>query len=123
MRKNRTLLVVAVLTLLCLTGCNSRNDKNTDQTIYCNTIVAKIGTLENKWYYVGEVEAKTSTSVGFRLLGTVSKVLVDEGQRVHKGQLLAELDPQDMINSYDMARATLNQAEDAMRRVEMMHKE
>ena len=123
MWKNRISLIVAVLALVCLTSCNSRHEKKTEQVIYCNTIVAKVGTIENKWYYVGEVEAKTSTSVGFRLPGTVSKVLVDEGQRVRKGQLLAELDPQDVTNSYDMARATLNQAEDAMRRVEMMHRE
>ena len=35
--------------------------------------------------------------------------------------MLAELDPQDMENSYNIARASLNQAEDAMRRVDIMH--
>lgn len=114
---------IAAFALLSLMACGGKKEKQAESKTYCKTIVAKIGSLENKWYYVGEVEAKTSTSVGFRLPGTVSRVLVDEGQRVSKGQLLAELDPQDVRNSYDMARATLNQAEDAMRRVEMMHKE
>lgn len=124
MRRSRNIqFVTVVFFLLFLTACNSREKKHIDSAPYCKTIVAKVGTLENKWYYVGEVEAKTSTSVGFRLPGTVSKVLVEEGQRVTKGQLLAELDPQDVLNSYDIAHSTLNQAEDAMRRVEMMHKE
>ncbi len=114
---NAVLLAIAAMTV---TACA---DKKGEKTFVqpCKTITAQRCTLENKWYYVGEVEAKTSTSIGFRVPGTVMRVYVSEGDRVAKGQLLAELDPEDMRNSYNMARATLNQAEDAMRRVSMMH--
>ncbi len=114
---NAVLLAIAAITI---TACA---EKKSEKTFVqpCKTITAQRCTLENKWYYVGEVEAKTSTSVGFRVPGTVMRVYVSEGDRVAKGQLLAELDPEDMQNSYNMARATLNQAEDAMRRVNIMH--
>ena len=111
-----------LLAALSITSCAEKK-KAKDFIQPCKTMVAKQCTLENKWYYVGEVNAKTSTGVGFKVPGTVTKVYVSEGDHVAKGQLLAELDPQDMQNSYDMAHATLNQAEDAMRRVEMMHSE
>lgn len=114
-------VLIAVAATL-LTGCSEKK-KAKEDIQPCKTMVAKQCTLENKWYYVGEVEAKTSTGIGFRVPGTVMRVFVNEGDAVKKGQLLAELDPQDMQNSYDMARASLNQAEDAMRRVNMMHED
>ncbi len=114
--------LVLLLTALSIVSCTEKK-KAKDFIQPCKTMIAKECTLENKWYYVGEVNAKTSTGVGFKVPGTVTKVYVSEGDRVAKGQLLAELDPQDMQSSYDMAKATLNQAEDAMRRVEMMHSE
>ncbi len=114
--------LVILFTVLSMMSCTEKN-KAKDFIQPCKTMIAKQCTLENKWYYVGEVSAKTSTGVGFKVPGTVTSVYVSEGDKVTKGQLLAELDPQDMQNSYDMAKATLNQAEDAMRRVEMMHSE
>ncbi len=116
---NGTLLALAAISMV---ACKAKKSEKTFVQP-CKTITAKLCTLENKWYYVGEVKAKTSTGIGFRVPGTVMKVYVSEGDQVAKGQLLAELDPQDMLNSYNMARATLNQAEDAMRRVNIMHNE
>lgn len=118
---------VAAMSVLCLAACGgdtasrTNKEKSHNDPQACKTVVAKLCPLENKWYYVGEIEAKTSTGVGFKVPGTVVRVYADEGDYVAKGQLLAELDPQDMRNSYDIARASLNQAEDAMSRVNMMH--
>lgn len=114
--------IILVIAVTILASCAQKKEhKNAVQP--CKIMIAQQCTLENKWYYVGEVKAKTSTGIGFRVPGTVMRVYVNEGDPVTKGQLLAELDPQDMQNSYDMALATLNQAEDAMRRVNMMHDE
>lgn len=116
---NGVLIVIAVTTFV---GCAEKK-KAQDMVQPCKIMIAKQCSLENKWYYVGEVEAKTSTGIGFRVPGTIMRIYVNEGDPVKKGQLLAELDPQDMQNSYNMALATLNQAKDAMRRVNMMHED
>ena len=116
--KGMAFLFAALLIAAC-----AKEKKARDFIQPCKVIIAKQCSLENKWYYVGEVNAKTSTGVGFKVPGTITKIYVNEGDGVTKGQLLAELDPQDMENSYNMARATLNQAEDAMRRVNIMHEE
>lgn len=42
--------------------------------------------------YIGRVEARREAALGFEFGGLVSKVLVDEGARVSKGQTLARLD-------------------------------
>lgn len=119
--KNIFRAIAVALSVSCLTACHANKEKKHDEPQACKTMVVKLCTLENKWYYVGEIEARTSTGVGFKVPGTVMRVCVDEGDYVAKGQLLAELDPQNMKNSYDIARASLNQAEDAMRRVNIMH--
>ncbi|MGC8761824.1 MAG: biotin/lipoyl-binding protein, partial [Bryobacteraceae bacterium] len=43
----------------------------------------------------GNVEAYESSEVGFQLAGRIRRMLVEEGQMVGQGQLLAELDPTD----------------------------
>ena len=43
---------------------------------------------------VGRAEAPQTAAIGFDLAGSVVNILVDEGQRVTQGQILAELDDQ-----------------------------
>ncbi len=42
--------------------------------------------------FIGRVEANQNTAVGFELAGKLASVLVDEGDSVEKGQVLATLD-------------------------------
>ena len=48
--------------------------------------------------FVGQVEALQTTGVAFEFGGTVSVVLVDEGSKVTKGQVLARLDTRQLEN-------------------------
>ncbi len=54
------------------------------------------GTLAPKIFGIGTVEARRSYLVGPTAAGRVSRVLVDQGDRVQAGQLLAEMDPIDL---------------------------
>jgi membrane fusion protein, multidrug efflux system len=71
--------------------------------------------------YSGTIEESESTALSFAVPGRVSRVLVREGDVVYKGQLLAELDDRGFRNAYEIAQATLTQAEDAHRRLSPMH--
>jgi multidrug efflux pump subunit AcrA (membrane-fusion protein) len=66
----------------------------------------------------GEVEANVTALCAFQLAGRVSRVLVEEGQPVRKGQLLAELDPTDYQNGYDAAKAQAAGAEAVNRKAQ-----
>ncbi len=48
--------------------------------------------------FVGQVEAMQTTGVAFEFGGTVSAVLVDEGSKVKKGEVLARLDTRQLKN-------------------------
>ncbi|HEX3072361.1 MAG TPA: efflux RND transporter periplasmic adaptor subunit, partial [Ignavibacteriales bacterium] len=70
----------------------------------------------------GTIEETESVALGFAVPGTVSRVYVNEGDFVRKGQLLAELNSETLSNSYQMAEASYKQAQDAYSRLEPMHK-
>ena len=53
----------------------------------------------------GSVEGSETADVAFLVGGRVTKVLVEEGQHVNKGQLLAEIEPTDFQNALNTATA------------------
>ena len=53
----------------------------------------------------GSVEGSETADVAFLVGGTVARVLVEEGQHVSKGQLLAEIEPTDYRNAFNAADA------------------
>ena len=74
--------------------------------------------------FLGEVEARRSSQLGFELAGTVQNLEVDEGDSVTVGQLLAELDTARLLASrsqqealLDEAKATLKLTASTLRRV------
>lgn len=68
----------------------------------------------------GTIEASESIPLSFASIGTVARVLVAEGDAVHRGQVLAMLDTANLRSMLDMALATERQADDAVRRLEPM---
>lgn len=65
--------------------------------------------------YTGSVTARFQPQLSFRIGGKVIKRLVDAGDTVKKGQVLAELDPQDAQLQRANAQAQLTSAESAER--------
>ncbi|HTZ40161.1 MAG TPA: efflux RND transporter periplasmic adaptor subunit [Syntrophales bacterium] len=61
--------------------------------------------------YSGTVEAATISNLAFQVAGKVSRVLVTEGQKVEKDQILAELDPAEFAAARDQAQANLERSE------------
>lgn len=67
------------------------------------------GVLERE--FAAEVRARTESRLGFRVGGKVNRRLVELGQSVTRGQVLAQLDPQDLQLAQEAARAGLAAAE------------
>ena len=71
----------------------------------------RAGAAEARDVYAGEVRARHEADVGFRVGGKLVARYVDAGARVHKGQVLARLDPQDARLAATAARAHLAAAQ------------
>lgn len=61
--------------------------------------------------FAGEVRARYEPALAFRVAGKISRRLVEVGEQVHAGQVLAELDPADLDLQLEAARAHLVSAE------------
>ena len=112
-----------VLPCLCLLiGCQGKEH----QTEHPLPVLVKVRTVENgvstmKKHYSGTVEEENGTPLSFATAGTVQALHFHVGQQVAQGQLLATLDPTSTQNAYNAARATLEQAQDAFRRMKELH--
>ena len=107
--------------LLTAAGCSSPKNTRTADPLRVTTIVAAPSADFGAAVYVGSVEEEASASLSFPVAGTVARTLADEGQRVRKGQLLAELDPTSARQTFDAAQASLEQAEDACERLRQLY--
>ncbi len=64
-----------------------------------------MGATQTTLEYAGEVRARVESRLGFRVGGKLLSRPVEAGQHVSAGQLLAQLDPQDLKLASDAARA------------------
>jgi multidrug efflux system membrane fusion protein len=68
----------------------------------------------------GLLENKSEQSLGFKVAGLVSKVYVDEGQFVEKGQLLASLDLEEIDAEVSKAKSVLANAQRNLERFQSL---
>lgn len=118
-------ILIACAILILMIGCEQKNkvsDVNRGKaSVYVKVETVKLANETIKMSYSGTVEAFQSISLTFEGMGTVEKVLVEEGDRVNKGQLLATLDRTDMENSYKSVQAMHAQASDAYNRMKQVY--
>lgn len=91
------------LVLLPLAACGPKAPVAADQPVSVRLRQPRQVTEPVMVSASGEVEANVTSQCAFQVEGRVSRVLVEEGQPVRKGQLLATLDAADYQNALDAA--------------------
>lgn len=66
----------------------------------------------------GTIESRREAQLGFDMVGRISDVLVDEGDRVKLGQVLAHLDPEQLRADVRTASSSVSLAKSAIHRLE-----
>ena len=124
MNNKLILMGLTTIALLWVTSCNNKNNRTSALVQGFPVRVQKVEFSSNQKpnYYVGIVEESVSVPVSFLTTGQVVKVYVTEGQKVKKGQLLAELNSSNYQSMYDMSLAKEKQAEDAFTRLSVLYK-
>jgi multidrug efflux system membrane fusion protein len=105
----RYALLVA-LAAAALAAC-SKTETAPDPVRAVRTLTITAQTAGGAYEYAGEVKSRTESRLSFRVSGKMLKRLVDLGDTVKAGQLLAQLDPQDLRLGQDAARATVAMAQ------------
>lgn len=109
----------AVIVSLAVLACGKKQEEKAPPVTPTKVTVQQIktGNQAETLRYSGTVEAENLVQLGFSVPGTVSSVLVNEGQLVKAGQLLASIDPTEYDNALLIANAGLEQAEDMYTRL------
>ncbi len=120
----KKIMYLSIVMFLAMISCKNNNEKqeNDKQSDKINVKISKIVSYEgeNNRNYSGVIEAKNRLPISFATAGTVTRVFVEEGQWVKKGQLLAKLDCSNAYNMYMLTNSKQEQAQDAYNRLEPM---
>ena len=114
-------VLCSIVAALSCSGCSAKPQEpakrmaETAQTVKgISSATVASGAIADTLEVVGTVRARTSAVVSARIPGTISMLRVREGERVRKGQLLAQLDSQENQASAAMAAAGIDEAQRAV---------
>jgi RND family efflux transporter MFP subunit len=107
-RSNRvaTTIAAAVLLVAC-----SKPAPQPEPIRSVKLMTVGVSATQSTLEYAGEVKARVESRLGFRVGGKLIDRPAEVGQRVKAGQLLAQIDPQDLALAADVARAQVAAAQ------------
>lgn len=103
-------IVLVLASLVALAAC-SRQEPAPDPIRAVRTTTIAPQTAGGTHEFAGEVRARTESRLGFRVGGKLVRRAADLGDSVKAGQVLAQLDPQDLQLGQESARAALAAAQ------------
>ncbi|MBP1860177.1 efflux RND transporter periplasmic adaptor subunit [Rhizobium herbae] len=106
-----SVIALTSVAVLALSGCSE--EKAATKEIVRPVKVVEIAAVDSTRMlsYSGTVRARTEMNLGFRINGKITERLVDIGQRVKSGDLLARVDPADYELAVRSAQASLDSAD------------
>ena len=106
MQKNHIFSSLVVLgCLAALTSCGHETKVAPEQGVPVQVRTPAVVDRAESVSASGSIEGSETADVAFQVGGRVARVLVEEGQHVSKGQLLAEIEPTDYRNAFNAATA------------------
>lgn len=95
---------------LLLGACGEKEEARVPEPRPVRTVLATSRVASDAVILTGTVEAQNEAAYGFRIGGRIVERLVNVGDQVKPGQVLARLDPQDEQNAVRSAQAGLSAA-------------
>jgi len=115
-------VILSVATLISCEGKKETKVLNLDdKSIVVKVDDVKSANTSSDYRYSGTIEASRTIPLTFQSTGIVEKVLVNAGDFVTKGQLLATTDKASSQSMYNIALAKYQQAKDAYDRLKKVH--
>ena len=111
MAKNLFKTLLTGLLSLSLFACSQPPPPPTETIRSVRTITVSERASGKLRRYSGVVEAASTSSLSFEVPGNVREVLVEVGERISQGQVLARLDTRDFTLNVEAAQANMGQAE------------
>ena len=118
-----TRIIVLTLTVSALLTSCGGSDKKTDEVKVRSVMTVtplnrQESTVKN---FSGVVKENSTVSLSFRTPGQIARILVKEGSRVRRGQLVVTLDAKDYQLQVDAAQTQYNQLKNEVDRLSKLH--
>lgn len=110
MRRASTALL-PVLLLPVLSACSPHEEPKAKAPRFVETVVAAAEPVSETISTTGEIKARVQSDLSFRVSGRITERLVEVGDRVETGQVLARIDDQEQKADLQVALAGLRSAE------------
>jgi RND family efflux transporter MFP subunit len=127
MKKNITAIALAAAMLIGLQACTDSKGNNNvpknSEPIPVKVIKLQKSAGTNTIKASGQLTTDDETILGFKTSGIVSSILVKEGDKVQKGQLLATLDLREIDAHVSQARHGFEKASRDFRRAENLYRD
>ncbi len=105
---------IIALVIIALGALAYKTFKPKDTTPSYLTATAEIGDIENNVMASGKVKALNTVELGAQVSGEVTRLFVDVGDEVKKGDLIAQIDQVTQKNNLSNEQASLEQSEAAL---------
>ncbi|MBT8340382.1 MAG: biotin/lipoyl-binding protein, partial [Desulfatitalea sp.] len=111
-----SLLAIAVLTIAACGGDIQPGNTLPPPGTKIQAATAEAFISQEPFLYeaVATINARTASTVSAKLMGTVQTMHVQEGDTVHKDDLLVTIDPRTVVAQLDQAKAGLREAQRAL---------
>lgn len=96
---------------MTLAGCRPQVKPPAPPLPAVKTIGVRVGSIEDSLPVTGSLKSRQNIQLSTKILGRVSRVLVDDGSRVTRGQLVVLLDDSDLRAQVAAAQANLSASE------------
>lgn len=128
---HRLVLIFGVLVAFAAAGCRGgpagkagsqdEDEPKADERVLVEASEAALGSVADYIVASGTVESEAQADIVPEARGMVSRILVDVGDPVHKGQVLALIANPNLEASAERARIELERARDALNTAEQLH--
>lgn len=112
--------ILLILSVLALASCGHRVKPVHSEPVTVRVVTIEAETTHVQASYVGKAEAAGTTTVTAPYAGTLVDIPVKQGQSVKKGQVLSRVYSEQVKSAFDMARASLAQAQDGFERIQKL---
>ncbi|WP_245335281.1 efflux RND transporter periplasmic adaptor subunit [Shewanella sp. WXL01] len=113
LKASTSVVVIAALSAGTLSGCSEQEEVQTQARLQPVTTLAltKSDSFDQHQTYTGVIRSANTTGIGFELGGKLDTLLVDSGDSVTQGQILAKLDTSLLLAEQKQLKATLKQTQ------------
>jgi multidrug efflux pump subunit AcrA (membrane-fusion protein) len=110
-RNVRWWIMLVLPAAVALSACHKEAEATAPEVRPVRAVTVSVQPAGESVVLTGHIEAENEAALGFRISGRMIERLVNVGDRIKPGQVLARLDPQDERNGLRSAQANLAAAQ------------